>query len=64
MTFRDICGQLHTQEYKATQKAIGQMDISYKDVKMSWMCFGWMPKRGIYGNAGLHKSHFKAKIFI
>ena len=30
---------------------------------LSWMCFGWMLNRGIYGK-GLHKSYLKTKIFI
>ena len=28
------------------------------------MCFGWMPNRRIYGNAGLHKIYLKTKISI
>ena len=28
---------------------------------LSWMCFGWMLNRGIYDNAGLHKSYPKLK---
>ena len=58
---------------KHRSKSIGQIDISYKDANIKQyssvtyhgcMCLGSMPNRGIYGNAGLHKSYLKTKIFI